>query len=242
MSRAPHHRRQQRIRLAPRTAIQHRFHEAVEQLARKAEAEAAHQEAVKWWRRRAADDPLNASVAVAMMNALARAGDRNGALREARLFEALIAEELSLSADAAVVELAASLRAGAGAVADAGAGRVLCIAVQPFVTIGLADAREAVAWAEGLVEEIMHALAGESSVRVAARSPALSPGVTHVLEGSLRFTSEQVRVTARLVEVAGGYTVWPGRLDCAHGDMHTAEMYSRSYVIHRRFTSRGVQG
>ena len=61
--------------------------------------------------RRAADDPLNARVAVAMMKALAAAGDRAGALREARLFAALIVEELEMAPDQEVVELAISLRA-----------------------------------------------------------------------------------------------------------------------------------
>ena len=61
--------------------------------------------------RRAADDPLNARVAVAMMKALAAAGDRAGALREARLFEALIVEELEMAPDREVIESAASFKA-----------------------------------------------------------------------------------------------------------------------------------
>src|SRR5262245_26690001 len=39
-----------------RAAIQQRFHEAVEQLARSAQSNGAYGDAVTWWRRRAADD------------------------------------------------------------------------------------------------------------------------------------------------------------------------------------------
>lgn len=43
----------------------------------------------------------------------ATVGDRSGALREARLFEALIAEELEITPDRAVVQLAEELRVAA---------------------------------------------------------------------------------------------------------------------------------
>jgi TolB-like protein len=56
-------------------------------------------------------------------------------------------------------------------------------------------------------------------------SPVLSTlaaelGATHALEGSLRFGPRHVRVTARLIEVATGHTVWLGRYDCDVGDVH----------------------
>lgn len=214
-----------------RTAIRHRFHEAVEQLARAAESEGAFNDAVKWWRRRAADDPLNARVAVAMMRALAAAGDRNGALRQARIFEALIAQELELAPDRAVVELADALRREAY-----GATRVErpCVAVLPFATFGDANPNQQQQWVDGLADECIHALAHEPAVRVTARSasmpfgssPMLSSlatmlGATHALEGSMRFGPAHVRITARLIEVASGHTVWAGRFDCDHTDAHT---------------------
>lgn len=213
-----------------RVAIRHRFHEALEQLARAAESEGAFNDAVKWWRRLAADDPLNARVAVAMMRALAAAGDRNGALRQARIFEALITQELELAPDRAVVELADALRREAY-----GTTRVErpCIAVLPFATFGDADTTVQQEWVDGLAEECINELAHQPALRVTARSasmpfgssPVLSTlaaelGATHALEGSLRFGPLHVRVTARLIEVATGHTIWTGRFDCDTAAVH----------------------
>ena len=118
-----------------RSAIRHRFHEVVERLARAAEVDGAFDVAVRWWRRRAEDDPLNARVAVAMMRALAAAGDRAGALREARIFEALTAQELELAPDRAVVELAESLRGERAA-----SPGIETVVVNPFTVLGDTDA------------------------------------------------------------------------------------------------------
>jgi DNA-binding SARP family transcriptional activator len=213
-----------------RTAIRHRFHEAVEQLARAAESEGAFNDAVSWWRRRAADDPLNARVAVAMMRALAAAGDRSGALRQARIFEALIAQELELAPDRAVVELADALRRE-----TYGTTRVErpCVVVLPFATLGDADPTVQQEWVDGLAEECINELAHQPTLRVTARSaslpfgsaPVLSVlaaelGATHALEGSLRFSAVNVRVMARLMEVATGHTIWAGRFDCDRTAVH----------------------
>jgi DNA-binding SARP family transcriptional activator len=213
-----------------RAAIRHRFHEAVEQLARAAESEGAFNDAVKWWRRRAADDPLNARVAVAMMRALAAAGDRNGALRQARIFEALIAQELELAPDRAVVELADALRREAYSTTRV---ERPCIAVLPFATFGDANTTAQQEWVDGLAEECINELAHQPELRVAARSASLpfgpSPvlstlaaelGATHALEGSLRFGPRHIRATARLIEVASGHTIWLGRYDCDCADTH----------------------
>ena len=72
-----------------RVALRHRMHTALEGLAHEAEQRGAHGDAASWWRRRAADDPLNARIAIALMHSLAAAGDRVGAIRHAGVFEAL---------------------------------------------------------------------------------------------------------------------------------------------------------
>ncbi|HSJ33195.1 MAG TPA: BTAD domain-containing putative transcriptional regulator, partial [Longimicrobiales bacterium] len=66
--------------------------------------------AAGWWRRLAAHDPLNAGVAEELMNALVAAGDRAGALQHARIYEALVQQELDLPSDHEVVSLAERLR------------------------------------------------------------------------------------------------------------------------------------
>jgi DNA-binding SARP family transcriptional activator len=100
-----------------RRALEHDGDAAFEKCAAAAEARGDHANAVIWWRRMAAKDPINARVAIRLMRALAAAGDRNGAIRHAAIHQALVQEELDLPADNDVVRLADELRAGAHAAA-----------------------------------------------------------------------------------------------------------------------------
>ncbi|MDF2772036.1 MAG: transcriptional activator protein [Geminicoccaceae bacterium] len=106
-----------------RQALQQRFSETLETLARRA-GDAA--EATGWWRRLAGVDPLNARYALGLMEALAATGDVAGALRHARVHETLLAEQLELPPDRDVVALAERLRdQRAAPAASAGAAQVL---------------------------------------------------------------------------------------------------------------------
>jgi len=110
----------ERARLAERAAG------ALERLATTAAGAGDHAGAARWWQRLAALDPLNSRVALALMEALARAGDRAGAIRHARVHEALVREELDAAPDAAVGALADRLRdepATPATAADAGVPR-----------------------------------------------------------------------------------------------------------------------
>ena len=94
-----------------RAAIAHRLEETLERLAQRDADRGNSVAAVKWWRRRAAGDPFNARVTVALMRALVASGDRAGAIAHARVYESLLLQELGAQPDADVVALAASLRA-----------------------------------------------------------------------------------------------------------------------------------
>ena len=93
-----------------RTALEHEHKRVLESLARTTSAAGDTAAALTWWRRLAAVDPLNARVAVGLMEALAAAGDRAGALDHARIYEALLDQELDLPPDRDVVLLAKRLR------------------------------------------------------------------------------------------------------------------------------------
>ena len=93
-----------------RELLTRRYADALEQLARTTAQRGDELGASTWWRRLAGLDPLNARVAVALMRSLAAAGDRAGALQHARIYEALLEEQLDIAPDAAVVELARKLR------------------------------------------------------------------------------------------------------------------------------------
>ncbi|MEO7997287.1 MAG: BTAD domain-containing putative transcriptional regulator [Gemmatimonadaceae bacterium] len=93
-----------------RSALAHEYARTRERLALSAENGSHMQEAVEHWRVLASVDPLNANVAVRYMRALEATGDRAGALSHARIYEALMSQELELPPDRAVLELAAELR------------------------------------------------------------------------------------------------------------------------------------
>jgi len=218
-----------------RSALQHKLHDALERLAREAERAGEWAHAIAWWRRRAADDPLNARVALEVMRVLVASGDRNGALRHARFFEALSSAELGLPADRDVLDLAASIRRDASdaelrtraTIFKAGDNTAHAIAVLPFTHLGVeADDDEQRRWRDALAEEMIGELSRDLPLRVLARTASFAlgaapglgalraePGIALALEGSVRRTASAVRVTARLVHVAGGHFVWSERFE-----------------------------
>lgn len=85
----------------------------LERLARDAEQAGQWKEAVHWWQRRVAVDPLAAAGTIGLMEAMAAAGDVPAALRHARVYETLVEQELELTPEAAVMDLKQRLMAGA---------------------------------------------------------------------------------------------------------------------------------
>jgi TolB-like protein/Tfp pilus assembly protein PilF len=99
------------------------------------------------------------------------------------------------------------------------------IAVLPFVNMSSDPENEF--FSDGIAEEILNVLASISDLKVAARTSAFSYkgtktnisriaeelGVTHILEGSVRKSSNQVRVTAQLIKADDGFNVWSQTYD-----------------------------
>src|SRR6476661_206843 len=85
-----------------------------EQLAVEAENRSDHSAAAEWWRRLTALDPLKTGAVLGLMEALARTGDRAGALRQAERYERRVREEMDGSASEDVVRYARKLRGAAG--------------------------------------------------------------------------------------------------------------------------------
>lgn len=83
---------------------------ALEALATAASARGDHRSAAEWWARRAAVDPLNAGVTVALMEEMAASGNPAGALQQARIHEVLMREELAAEPHPDVVEAAERIR------------------------------------------------------------------------------------------------------------------------------------
>jgi Tol biopolymer transport system component/DNA-binding SARP family transcriptional activator len=93
-----------------RTALATDHVAILERLARRAEERQDADAAVAWWRRLAGLDPLDGKRTLRLMEALVRAGDRVGALKQARIYEVLLAEELELPPDRDVLALADRIR------------------------------------------------------------------------------------------------------------------------------------
>lgn len=83
---------------------------ALERVAGKLRESGDHAAAVRVWKQRAALAPTDASVAVALMRALADAGDRAGALRHAEVYAELLQSSMGLPPEAKVLALAEELR------------------------------------------------------------------------------------------------------------------------------------
>jgi DNA-binding SARP family transcriptional activator len=95
---------EQRGRLALRAS------EAMTAAARRAESGGDVIRAVSWWRRANGTDPYDARLALGLVQALARAGDRPGALREAGRYEARLQQELGVAPDGAFQQAIAAIR------------------------------------------------------------------------------------------------------------------------------------
>ncbi len=99
------------------------------------------------------------------------------------------------------------------------------IAVLPFVN--LSSDKENEYFSDGIAEEILNALAQVDGLRVIARTSSFAfkgksddvrgigekLQVANLLEGSVRKEGSRVRVTAQLIEAAGGSHLWSQTYD-----------------------------
>lgn len=99
------------------------------------------------------------------------------------------------------------------------------IAVLPFVNMSSDPEQEY--FSDGISEELLNGLAKIESLKVAARTSSFSfkgqnlpvgeiaevLGVAHILEGSVRKSGSQIRVTAQLIRVSDGFHMWSETYD-----------------------------
>lgn len=94
------------------------YRDALEKAARAAAQSGDHHAAATLWRRLATEDPLDSRVALALIEALASAGNPAGALTHYRVHEQLLREELGAQPDAALTTAAERIRAGNATLRD----------------------------------------------------------------------------------------------------------------------------
>ena len=102
-----------------RSHLARKYAWALEGLADAARDGSEHAAEIGWRRRLVATDPLNGGAALSLMHALASAGDGAGALQYARVYEALMREELDSVPDPPFMVLVQELRAAQAAAAAA---------------------------------------------------------------------------------------------------------------------------
>ena len=107
---------------------------ALERLAKKAEEGGNHSAAADWWRRLASLDPLDGKTTLRLMEALVRSGDRVSALKQARIYEVLLSQELELPPDRDVITLADRIRAAEATGSDLSPGVPTPIVTTPVAT------------------------------------------------------------------------------------------------------------
>ena len=109
------------------------------------------------------------------------------------------------------------------------------IVVLPLVDMSVAQSEQAMA--DGLTDELSNWLAHIPTLRVVARTSAFAfkgkdkdvreigreLGATHVLEGSLRRSQEQLRITMQLIDAATGLHIWSDSYDLPMGDIFQIE-------------------
>jgi len=136
---------------------------------------------------------------------------------------------LSGEREAALLEVATQVVAEQAAITDetaqSPADSDKSIAVLPFVNMSSDPEQEY--FSDGISEELLNALAKMDSLKVAARTSSFSfkgqnkpigeiagvLGVDHILEGSVRKSGSQIRITAQLIRVSDGFHMWSETYD-----------------------------
>jgi len=170
-----------------------------------------------WDGRIVGDDAINACVAK-----VRRAGEASGAY------------EIETIPRVGYRLTAADGPADAVAIAVGSPGEVL-LAVLPFEN--LSGDPELGYFSDGLSEEILQTLAQRGGLRVIGRSSSFQfrgadktvarvvaeLGATHILDGSVRRSSQRLRVAAQLIECASQTTIWTDRFDNDLSDIFALE-------------------
>ena len=151
-----------------RDRLERRALEVLERLAEASETRGDWEVAIAWWRRRALLDPLSGRGAARLMEALAAGGDVAGALRHARVYEALVREELGAPPDPVVREVVGRLRTSGPSTTPLVADRGPASAN----TSGAPAAREEIVAAAA---DVSASPQPESAEPLAPRSPAERP-------------------------------------------------------------------
>jgi TolB-like protein/Flp pilus assembly protein TadD len=187
-------------------------------------------------RRLTAADPQRAEYAERLMRALADAGDRAGALRHAAEYTRRVQVELEMEPDPRVTSLADELRRSAPARrAGAVPPPARTVAVLPFRNLGGEPRHEY--FADGITDDVIAHLSKIRALSVISRSSAMACrdhrgsvrdlgralGAGSVVDGTVRYAGERVRIVATLVDVETDRQLWAETYDRQLTDIFTIQ-------------------
>jgi adenylate cyclase len=153
--------------------------------------------------------------------------------------DVLAAQPRSRRWTTALLAVAGVLLLAGGAAWTVGGGRGAhvydSLAVLPFVNMSGDAAYDY--FGDGLAEELLNALSGIEGLKVAARTSAFAfrggdvdvrtigdtLRVAAVLEGSVRRSTDRIRISARLIDARSGYRLWAETYDQALTDLFAVQ-------------------
>ena len=198
---------------------------ALEALAGASESDGDHRTAVGWWRMLAAHDPYSSRIALSLMRALDRAGDRAEALQHGRAHTQLLETEMGLAADTDLLAFMSELLRPMAAVAVHTAARQQSVAVLPFVNLSADPENEY--FADGITEDVIAHLSKINALSVISRTSvmpfkqrgeslqriAATLGARTIVDGSVRRAGDRVRIVAKLIDTASDRHLWAETYD-----------------------------
>lgn len=205
-----------------RDRLRRAYRQALEALAEAAERSGTAAAAVEWWRERSVQDPYDSRVAHRLVRALVAAGNRTGALRAARAHASLLATKLGTEPDADIQRMMDTLlETGPGV----GPTYVPSVAVLPFEQLG--RHRTGGAFAEGLHNDLLTRLSRIKGLKVISRTSVLryrdggkavpvmaaELGVDAIVEGSVQYVGDRIRLNVQLIEGRGDVHRWAETYD-----------------------------
>ncbi|HUP18624.1 MAG TPA: BTAD domain-containing putative transcriptional regulator [Gemmatimonadota bacterium] len=208
------------------------YGEALEERAEAAMDRRDWAEAVRGWDRRTRLDPTSSRAAVGLMAALVAAGDRGEALRRGEAHLEVLAAELGVGPDPAVVALLDQIRGVLPPLHPAfhpeafrrAEAAVPSLAVVPFENLcGEGEAY----LVDGLVNDLLTRLSREAGIAVLSRTTALryrdgaksvreierETGARYVVEGAVQRVEGRLRVTVQLIDARSDRHLWAERYD-----------------------------
>ncbi len=212
-----------------RARLHRRLRDALESLARDAEARGDLRDGIHWWRRLRDEVPHDSSVAVELVERLARAGDRVAALRAAEEHTHRLASDYGMTPDPRLDHVVGPLRAPDArrpepTPAPTSPQRHV-VAVLPFERLGAEAADDA--FADGLHHDLLTRLSRAKDLKVISRTsvlrsraqqrsmPALARdlGAGTVVEGSIQKAGGRVRLNVQLVDATDDTHLWAEHYD-----------------------------